>query len=395
MQAAHFCRTLDPVSKHTSGRVLLWIAGFLSLLASASVPGAGAVLDTPIPSIHPNPERYPQPTYAAQAGVSGEIFPAFANFISLQQPDDRDWGVVSVTVTNPTSNDLRNRISVKVPGWSDEEIQSVEVNVGERRTFRFAPTFLPRFYQNREIAAATVHITVKDMKDAVVFETTLPVHLRSADDIYWGDNFKFAPLIASWVTPHDASIEAVLSRAKEFMPYRRLPGYDPKLSPAAQEHSTRLQARAIYLALQEHGLSYVKSSLTFGKHSASSERVRLPGESLSRDSANCIDGAVLYASLFENLGMEPVIVLVPGHAYVGVRTGPDSPTYLYLETALTGRASFERSMRAARMGLARWPTSRVHLIPISDARQAGIFPMPETPASTHRNAALNAKSQTK
>lgn len=363
----------------------------------ASVPSSifGAALDTVPPSLHPTRDRYPEPTYAAKAGFDGEIFPAFANFVSLQDPADREWSVVSVTVNNLTSEILHNRIAVRIQGWSDEEIQGVEINVGERRTFRFAPSFLPRFYQNREITAATARVTVKDLKDRVLFETTIPVRLRSADDIYWGNNFKYAPLIASWVTPHDANVEAVLSRAKEFMPNRRLPGYEAKLSAAAQEHWTWLQARAIYLALQRHGLSYVKSSMTFGKHSDITERVRLPEESLRRDSANCIDGAVLYASAFENLGMDPVIALVPGHAYVGVRVAPESPKYLYIETALTARASFENSVRAARFGMARYPKSRIRLIPIAEARQAGIYPMPEAPANAPAHSTLNASSEAK
>ena len=367
------------------------------LFLTASIPHFlfAAALDTLVPDLHPTHDRYPEATYAAKAGFDGEIFPAFANFVSMQDPSDREWSVVTVTVSNPTSEILHERIAVKIEGWSDEEIQGVEINVGERRIFRFAPTFLPRFYQNREIAAATAKLIVKDLKEHTVFETTLPVRLRSADDIYWGNNFKYAPLIASWVTPHDPNIEAVLGVAKEFMPNRRLPGYEAHLSPAAQERSTRLQARAIYLALQRHGLSYVKSSMTFGKHSNITERVRLPKESLRRDSANCIDGAVLYASVFENLGMEPVIALVPGHAYVGVRLAPESSTYLYIETALTGRTSFEDSLRAARFGMARFPKSRIRLIPIADARQAGIFPMPEVPATPPAHSTLNASSQAK
>jgi hypothetical protein len=382
------------VSKHTSGRVLLWIATLSCLLASAS-PLLGATLDARNPDPRPTTQRYPEPTYRAKVGFDGEIFPAFANFVSLQEPGDRDWGVVSLTVTNPTSETVHNRVAVKVPGWSDEEIQGVEINVGEKRTFLFAPTFLPRFYGNREIVGATALITVRDLKNNIVFETTLPIRLRSADDIYWGENFKYAPLIASWVTPHDPRIEALLSQAKELMPDRRLPGYESKLSVAAQERSTRLQARAIYLGLQRHGLSYVKSSMTLGRHVGLAERVRLPGESLSRDSANCIDGAVLYASLFENLGMDAVIALVPGHAYVGVRLAPESPHYLYIETALTARVPFDVSVNAARLGLARYAKSLIRLIPIPDARQAGIFPMPETPSSAPARSTLNASTQPK
>jgi hypothetical protein len=194
--------------------------------------------------------------------------------------------------------------------------------------------------------------------------------------MYWGADFKFAPFIASWVTPHDPSVESVLTRAKEFMPGRRLPGYEPQKSLSAQRISTIEQARAIYRALQEIGISYVKSSLTFGRNTGVSERVRMPAASIQQLSANCIDGVVTYASLFENLGMDPVVVLVPGHAYVGVRESEDSDSYLYIETAITGRASFEAAVKAATKGLARVPEKDVIRIPISKARLSGIYPMP-------------------
>jgi hypothetical protein len=168
----------------------------------------------------------------------------------------------------------------------------------------------------------------------------------------------------------------MLSRAKEFMPGRRLPGYEPWKNTAAQVHSTYEQARAIYRALQEHGISYVKSSTTFGQHLDVSERVRFPGESLRRISANCIDGVVMYAALFENLGMDPIVVLVPGHAYVGVREAQHSENYLYIETSITGRANFETAVLTASRGLGKYRPDQIRRIPIAQSRQEGIYPMP-------------------
>jgi len=194
--------------------------------------------------------------------------------------------------------------------------------------------------------------------------------------MYWGTQFRYAPFIASWVTPHDANVEVLLSRAKEWMPGRRLPGYEPWKSTVLQEKSTYVQAKAIYKALQKAGVSYVKSSITFGGNPNISQRVRMPRESLSQSSANCIDGAVMYASLFENLGMDPVVVLVPGHAYVGVRVARGSQRYLFVDTSLTGRSTFEAAVAAADKGLAKFGPSQITRIPIDSARDAGIYPMP-------------------
>jgi hypothetical protein len=321
-------------------------------------------------------EQGTQPTYGFEAGIDGEIFPAMANYASLQRPRDRDFGTFTVTVTNSSDAVLNARIQVQVPGWSDAELRSVSVGAGEVRQLFFGPAFFPRFYSNHEIVAATAALKVSDSGNKVLHTETVPVRLRSSEDMYWGDDFKFAPFIASWVTPHDPRVESILAKAKEFMPGRRLPGYEQWKSPDQQRISTMAQAKAIYRALQQSGVSYVKSSLTFGRNTAISERVRLPGGSLQHLSANCIDGVVLYASLFENLGMDPVIVLIPGHAYIGVRDADASSSYIYFETAVTGRLPFETAVHAADKGLLKIATKDVIRIPVSQARSAGIFPMP-------------------
>src|SRR5579859_4674440 len=99
----------------------------------------------------PAPIRQPLPTYKIQAGIDGEIYPVFANYASLQRQGERSFGVVSVTVSNTTQSTIRRRISVRINGWSEEEIQTVDLAAGAIRTLVFAPAFLPRLYQNHEI----------------------------------------------------------------------------------------------------------------------------------------------------------------------------------------------------------------------------------------------------
>jgi hypothetical protein len=358
---------------------LTTICCFAAMLLLPAAGYAGGDFDKPDVTRPIRSVRNPEPTFKIEAGIDGDVFPAFANYASLQSPDQRKWGVVSVNISNPTDSDQRYRISVKVPGWSDQEVQMVTVNAGAARNFIFAPSFLPRLYHNREIAAATAQVSITGSNGNSVYSTTVPVRLRAMEDMYWGRGFKYAQFIASWVTPHDPRVERVLTQAKELMPGRRLPGYEDWKDAAGQERETRLQARAIYTALQKQKLSYVKSSLTFGANVDVSERIRTPRESILATSANCIDAAVLYASAFENLAMEPVIVLVPGHAYVGVRTAENSQKYLYIDVALTGRVPFDNAVNSADRGMARFTPAQITKIEIADARRAGIYPIPQLP----------------
>jgi hypothetical protein len=294
----------------------------------------------------------------------------------LQRQNDRTFGVVSVTLSNTSQDPMSRRISVKIPGWSDQEIQTISVNPGVTRTVVFAPAFLPRLYQNHEITAATAQVTITDPASNSSYETTVPVRLRSAEDMFWGNGFKYASFIASWVTPHDRNVETVLSRAKHFTADHRLPGYETWKTAAQQEQETYREARAIFNALQHGGLSYVKSSATLGDHKGVSERVRMPRVSLAENSANCIDAAVMYASLFENLGMEASIVIVPGHAYAGVRVAEGSPKFLLIDVALTGRSTFDAAVASAQNGMATHAPSAVTQVMVEKARSSGIYPMP-------------------
>ena len=120
----------------------------------------------------PAPIRQPLPSYKIQAGIDGEIYPVFANYASLQRQGDRTFGVVSVTLSNTSPEPMSRRVSVRIPGWSDEEIQTVEIAPGVTRTIVFAPAFLPRLYQNHEITAATAQVTITDTVSNSSYETT-------------------------------------------------------------------------------------------------------------------------------------------------------------------------------------------------------------------------------
>jgi hypothetical protein len=351
---------------------LVWIA----ILAVAATTLCSA---ENLPSVHRDQSAsFPRKgcEYAVQAGLDGEIYPVFANYASLQKQGSRSFAVVAITVSNSGPATIRQRIEVELPGWSDREIQLVEAVPGKPQTLMFAPSFLPRFYRNREIVAATAHISASDEQGRSLYEATVPVRLRSSEDMYWGPEFKYAPFIASWVTPHDPEIESILAQAKQTLPDHRLPGYEDWKSPEEQEIETYREARSIFNAVQASGFSYVKSSSTLGGHQDLSERVRMPHASLSQTSANCIDAAVAYASVFENLGMDAEVVLVPGHAYVGVRVAQGSERFLIIDSALTGRSTFATAVASAERGLARQQPSTIKQISIAQARSAGIFPMP-------------------
>lgn len=93
---------------------------------------------------------------------------------------------------------------------------------------------------------------------------------------------------------------------------------------------------SLFSALRSLGVTYTSVTDTFFD---GWQHVRRVSESIQALSANCIDGSLVFASAAELLGVEPMLIFVTGHAYVGIRSAPGSPIIWPIETTLVGDAS--------------------------------------------------------
>jgi hypothetical protein len=167
--------------------------------------------------------------------------------------------------------------------------------------------------------------------------TTAPLAVRDPKTGAWVDLSRY---LGAFVTPNAPELMAFLRQAAALHPQKRLMGYQG--DPSAVEP----QVRALYEALKrEAEITYVNSVIAFSPdQGASSQRVRLPRESLTTRQANCIDGVVLCASLLEAISLNPALVVIPGHAFVGWATWSDATAeWRYLETTMIGTHSFEEA----------------------------------------------------
>jgi hypothetical protein len=69
-----------------------------------------------------------------------------------------------------------------------------------------------------------------------------------------------------------------------------------------------------------------------------SQYVRFVEQSLTNTQANCVDGSVLFASLLRKVSINPFLVTIPGHMYVGFYLDPDKTQFVGLETTAIGVA---------------------------------------------------------
>src|SRR5262249_47556991 len=133
------------------------------------------------------------------------------------------------------------------------------------------------------------------------------------------------------------------------------------------------QVKALYDTLKQTGLAYVNSAIDYGAPASwTTQRTRLPRESLAAGSANCLDGTVLLASLIEGASLDPAIVLLSGHALVGWYTGDDgvgADGWRFLDVTLLADSDFEAACQKGEYWYSEFRNyyrDRLKLLPLSE-----------------------------
>lgn len=147
-----------------------------------------------------------------------------------------------------------------------------------------------------------------------------PLAVRDPSTGTWADLSRY---FGAFATPNEQSVMRFQRQVAEYHPEGRLVGYLGPVMP---------QARAIFDALKNVAeITYVNSLVDFNpEEGAQTQRVRFLRESLKEGQANCIDATLLFASLLEGISLNPAIVVVPKHIFLGWETGQDTESMAIL-----------------------------------------------------------------
>lgn len=158
------------------------------------------------------------------------------------------------------------------------------------------------------------------VNDAAAEEVTRKINVHPVNDVPYatkqdGKEHNTQFLFAAFVNENSPVIDAILQDALAHNAVNKFIGYD------GDTQEVYRQIFAIWNALQRKGVKYsnIVTPAGFSK-TIYSQHVRLPDESFNNSQANCVDGSVLLASALYKIGMCPVLVLKPGHMFMGVHT---------------------------------------------------------------------------
>jgi hypothetical protein len=292
--------------------------------------------------------------------------------------------LLTVVVANESGDPRRVCIKAYLEGLSAQAVRTVEIDPRQKATLNLLPVLLPeRARELNEVQRATLHVIAQDLDGRPESHDTFSVTCLSrnssfnaarrpgaAPDDAWVDLTHY---YGAWVTPYNEDVQKVIREAARQRPGGQMWGYQggPESVPS--------QVEALYSALKATGIGYVNSVIDYGMLSGfSTQRTRLPRESLALKSANCIDGAVLFASLLEGASLSAAIVLVPGHAFVAWETWRSSGSWAFLETTMVEKHEFADACQSGHQQFDQakaYSNLRVTMHKLADLRARGIWPM--------------------
>ncbi len=265
---------------------------------------------------HDLPQREPSGTHQPPTGapVSVEIAMASTVNYAMQQNDVPVISRLRVTNTTDTPLDgLCVRIRVEPAFAVPWEARVSSLAPGEAYDLGIVDLALSHdlLAQLTERVSGTVHAEVAQ-GEQVLCRRDQPIDVLAYDE--WSGVNVVPEILAAFVTPNHPAVEGVLAETADVL--RDLTG-DASLSGYQSRNPSRVAtvAAAIYSVLQRRGIRYINPPASFEE---SGQKIRLPDRIFEHRLATCLDLAVLTAACIEQAGLNPLIVMKPGHAFVAL-----------------------------------------------------------------------------
>ena len=236
-------------------------------------------------------------------------------------------------------------------------------------------------------------LTLRLQKDGEMLCTETTEITALAFDQWHGSAF-FPELLAAFVTPNHPQVAQIVAKASALLgEWTGDPSLDGYLS---NDHSrVLLQAAAIYGVLQKQEIVYAVHPASFERVG---QRVRLCDEVMQQKMGTCMDLTLLYASCLEAIGLNPILVLQPGHIFCALwleklsfpepiqddgsaltkrlANGVNEIAVVETTAMVAGKSlSFDEARQAAEQSLVgEHPID--YLLDVARARLSGVSPLP-------------------
>ena len=238
-----------------------------------------------------------------------------------------------------------------------------------------------------------------------VFHQSYPIHVMPFDQ--WPGIGSRPEFLAAFVTPNDPSLAplkiATAKYLEKFTGSSSLDDYQTN-----DPNRIRKMVAAVYEALREQGIVYITPPPHFEEVG---QRVRMTDAVLAHKQGTCLDLSLTFASCLEAIGLNPLLILIQGHMFIGCwldnRTYPqiycDDVSFLSKSiadgisemvvveaTQITQQSvGFEDAVKAAERHIQLEPERFEMAVDITRCRQYNIRPLPKDAGELQANEGLS------
>ena len=190
---------------------------------------------------------------------------------------------------------------------------------------------------NQQAEPISVAVTV-EMNGEEIGQRVRTFSVRSINECLLGyvtNGTKFHDtgiFFAAYVNEENPMIDKLLREALNTRIVNRFLGYQAGKAKAVDK-----QVYALWNVLQKRNFRYSSiSNTSLSSNVVFSQRVRTFDDALQSSQINCVDGSVLFASLLRAINIEPILIRIPGHMFVGYYTDSNHKNINFLETTMIG-----------------------------------------------------------
>jgi hypothetical protein len=323
------------------------------------VGGAGLLATWVLTAAKPGQLSWDSPTYRKSIMSFG--YKVYAN----SQIGEGRFFLSKLVLKNTGGRPIRDlTVSYQVPDyipWTTPEVAS-ELPPGTSAVKLYYPKFPERITHLANQTTASLEIKLQwreeggSVKEQVLRDDFTIYGVNEvqysdlpADDILtWYDQWDLAQFVVCMVTPNDPVVKEYAAAIT-----KRMGG---TLAGATQDPDQVVELmKATYDYMRETGMRYASAEgvpVSIGDVRTLVQTVRLPRDVITSNNGLCIELAILWASILDQLGCQTCIVMRPGHAFTIVQAGDK---YYPVEcTAITPKAvgsttdvPFEKAMQMA------------------------------------------------
>ena len=276
-----------------------------------------------------------QPEVSLQSQDDFEIIAALAEQVNFASHQNAVPLIRELTVRNNTGAELDNcevRMSVSPNFVSDKTWPFARIGAGNERHIADRDVSLNGKYllNLSEAMKGQANFTLVSGEEILVTKTH-GVEVLARNE--WGGFANMPELLASFSMPNDPAVDKIIGMAADAL---RKAGKDGAIEGYASQKRTRVWeiASALWSAVRSLGINYIYPPASFER---TGQKIRTPSMILESRVGTCLDLTMLFCSLLEQSHLRPLVVMMKGHAFVGLWLQPEEFRFSITEDPATVR----------------------------------------------------------